>query len=128
MNSTADLGPPVGPVPPRIEACRFGLVIVDGRRFTRDVIILPDRVVSDWWRQEGHALAVADLQPLVGNLPQVLVVGLGHMGRMRLLPETSEWLRQRGVELISEPTPAACETYNRQRIERRVAAALHLTC
>lgn len=114
--------------PPHIEGCRFGLVVIDGRRYTRDVVILPERVIPDWWREEGHALAVADLRSLLEDLPQVLVVGLGHMARMRVLPETADWLATRGVELVSANTPVACEAYNRLRLERRVAAALHLTC
>ncbi len=117
-----------GGMPPRIEGCRFGLVVIGGRRYTRDVLVFPDRVMADWWREQGHALAVADLQALVEDLPQVLVVGLGHVSRMRILPETSEWLSRLGVELISASTPEACEAYNRLRLQKRTAAALHLTC
>ncbi len=104
------------------------MVVIEGKRYTRDVLVLPDRVVPEWWREEGHSLAVADLQWVTEVSPQVLVVGLGHMSRMRVLPEASEWLAQRGVELMSGSTPWACETYNRLRLDRRVAAALHLTC
>lgn len=115
-------------LPLRIGGCRFGLVVIGGRRYTRDVLVFPDRVVADWWREEGHALAVADLRALLEDMPQVLVVGLGHVSRMRILPETSEWLRHLGVELVSASTPEACEAYNRLRLEKRTVAALHLTC
>jgi hypothetical protein len=43
----------------RIEGYSFGRVVVDGEEQTRDVIVLPDRVVTNWWRQDGHALAAA---------------------------------------------------------------------
>lgn len=118
----------IGGAPPRVESCRFGLVVIDGQRYTRDVLIFPDRVIADWWREQGHALAVADLHPLLEHMPQVLVVGLGHVSRMQVLPETSEWLRRLGVRLIAASTPEACEDYNRLRLEQRAAAALHLTC
>ena len=31
---------------------RFGHVVVNGREETRDVIVLPHRVVSNWWRRD----------------------------------------------------------------------------
>lgn len=45
----------------RIKGYRFGRVVVDGLEQTRDVVVLPERVVENWWRAEGHALALADL-------------------------------------------------------------------
>ena len=45
----------------RIDHYDFGRIVIDGREETRDLIILPDRVVRDWWRQEGHVLVVDDL-------------------------------------------------------------------
>jgi hypothetical protein len=45
----------------RIDHYEFGRIVIDGREETRDLIILPDRMVLNWWRQEGHALVVDDL-------------------------------------------------------------------
>jgi hypothetical protein len=39
----------------RIDHYEFGRIVVDGREVTNDLIILPGRVVRNWWRQEGHA-------------------------------------------------------------------------
>jgi hypothetical protein len=36
-------------------------VTVDGSEQTRDLIVLPDRVVTNWWRRDGHSLAMEDL-------------------------------------------------------------------
>jgi hypothetical protein len=46
----------------RIDHYEFGRIVVDGRQETTDLIILPDRVVRNWWRQQGHALVVDDLR------------------------------------------------------------------
>ena len=46
---------------PRIEGYRFGHLVVDGEEQTRDVIVLPDRVLTNWWRADGHRLVLADL-------------------------------------------------------------------
>src|SRR5439155_5489531 len=37
----------------RLERYSFGRILVDGQEHTRDVIVLPGRVVGDWWRREG---------------------------------------------------------------------------
>ena len=113
---------------PRIEDYRFGYVIVDGESHDKDLIILPDRVLAGWWRKEGHALHPEDLAAVIQAGPDLLVVGQGAHGRMRVLARTEEALQGAGIEWIAQPTEDACQTYNRLREERVVAAALHLTC
>ena|SRR5437764_13063856 len=66
-----------------ITGYRFGHVLVDDRELTRDVIVLPNRVIENWWRREGHELAWADLQDVADELPGRLVVGTGADQRMR---------------------------------------------
>jgi hypothetical protein len=112
---------------PRIEGYRFGHVVVDGEEQTRDVIVLPDRVVTDWWRADGHRLVLADLDDVIEDLPECLVVGTGAYGQMRPDPEAVNGLRQRGVEVEALPTGEAVRRYG-ELDPRRTAAALHLTC
>jgi hypothetical protein len=112
---------------PRIEGYRFGHVVVDGDEQTRDVIVLPDRVVTDWWRADGHRLVLADLDEVVEELPEHLVVGTGAYGQMRPDSEALNELRRRGVEVEALPTDEAVRRYG-ELDPRRTAAALHLTC
>lgn len=35
-----------------INSYDFGRIVVDGKAYTSDVIIFPDRVNSYWWRKE----------------------------------------------------------------------------
>jgi hypothetical protein len=112
---------------PRIEGYSFGQVVVDGEEQTRDVIVLPDRVVTGWWRAEGHRLALADLEEVLDELPAHLLVGMGAHGQMHPDPELFERLRERGVEVEALPTDEAVRRYG-ELDPRRTAAALHLTC
>ena len=111
----------------RIEGYAFGRVLVDGKEHTKDVIVLPHRVVGGWWRKEGHALVLEDLEDVVDELPERLVIGTGAYGRMQPDPGALEQLRARGVEAESLPTPEAVARYG-QLDAARTAAALHLTC
>lgn len=113
---------------PRIESYRFGHLVVDGRTYQRDLIILPDRVLGGWWRKEGHALHPGDLEAVFEAKPDFLVVGQGASGLMEVTSETMRKLETAGIELLAQPTEKACQTYNRLREQRSVAAAMHLTC
>jgi hypothetical protein len=116
-----------GKAMPRIERYRFGHVVVDGEEQTRDVVVLPDRVLASWSRADGHKLVLADLDDVIEELPERLVVGTGGYGRMRPERETLAELRQRGVEVEVLPTGEAVRRYG-ELDPRRTAAALHLTC
>jgi hypothetical protein len=111
----------------RLEDYSFGRLTVDGHEHTRDLIVLPDRVVGDWWRREGHSLALADLDEVLDELPGRLVLGVGAHGRLRPDPEVIAELERRGVHVESLPTDAAVRRYG-ELDQRTTAAALHLTC
>jgi hypothetical protein len=111
----------------RLEDYSFGRLLVDGSEETRDVIVLPERVLRNWWRRDGHALVLEDLDEVLAELPARLVVGTGAYGRMRPDPETLERLAERGVEVEVLPTGEAVERYSALN-PAETAAALHLTC
>lgn len=113
---------------PEIKSYRFGHLVVDSETYSRDVIILPEKVLPGWWREEGHALHPGDLELVLEAAPEVLVVGQGAYGRMLVTQEACQTLDDAGIELIAQPTHEACQSYNRLRLQRSVAAALHLTC
>ena len=111
----------------RLENYSFGRLTVDGREHTRDLIVLPDRVVPDWWRRDGHSLAMEDLDEVLDELPERLVLGVGAHGRLRPDDAVIAELERRGVQVECLPTDGAVRRY-RELDERRTAAALHLTC
>ncbi len=113
---------------PKIDSYAFGEIVIDGRRYRHDVIILPDGVLPDWWRLQGHSLAVEDLAPVLKAAPRTLVVGLGAQGRMQVPEATRRALEGQGIELLALSTAEACQVYNRLRHSGDTAAALHLTC
>ena len=111
----------------RIDGYRFGRVLVDGEEQTKDVIVLPERVLTNWWRAEGHGLVLADLDEVLEELPAHLIVGTGAYGRLRPDPKTLDELRERGVVVEALPTEEAVRRYS-ELDASRTAAALHLTC
>jgi hypothetical protein len=112
---------------PRIERYRFGHVVVDGEEQRRDGIVLLDRVLTHWWRGEGHRLSLADLNEVIDELSERRLVGTGAYVQMRPDPEAVQELRRPGVEVEALPTDKTIRRHG-ELDPRRTAAALHLTC
>jgi hypothetical protein len=107
----------------------FGRIVIDGTTYTSDLIILPSAVRPNWWRDEGHVLKFTDLSVVLEPSPQVLVVGQGAHGYMRVTDKTLAILKERGIETVCAPTSQAVKVYA-ERCQQGdvVAASLHLTC
>lgn len=111
-----------------IEGYRFGMMVVDGKKYTADLILLPDRVISSWWRKEGHSLCLDDLQDVLQEDIEVLVLGTGFFGLMKVLPEVHRTLESRGIFVSVAKTSEAIRTFNEISSQKKTAGAFHLTC
>lgn len=111
-----------------VDSYQFGVIVVNGRRYTSDVIIYPNRVDDNWWRREGHSLCPQDLGEIVREKPEILVIGTGNSGLMKVSPSTCRWIEEKGIRLKAELTQTAYQTYNQLQKAHKVIAALHLTC
>lgn len=112
----------------KVEHYSFGSITIDGRTYTSDVIIYPERVDASWWRKEGHNLNIVDLKDVLKAKPDVLLVGTGSSGLMKVPKETLSHLESNGIEVQVLRTAEAVEVFNRFQSERKVIAAFHLTC
>jgi len=107
----------------------FGSITINDRTYRSDVIIYPDKVDASWWRKEGHALYLADIKEIIDQNPEVLIVGTGAYGVLKVSDEVYELAAEKGIELIVRKTEEACKEFNRlSQSGKKVVAALHLTC
>lgn len=111
-----------------IESYSFGKMVIDGKKYKNDLIIFPERIKDNWWRDRGHFLQVQDLEEVFKEKPEVLIIGKGAYGRMDVSQEVKKRCREEGIELKAEKTGKATEVYNRLKDKKEVVAALHLTC
>lgn len=107
---------------------RFGQITIDKKKYNRDVIIYPDRVAPNWWRKTGHRIEPADLTDVVSAKPDVLILGTGSHGLVEVPEETVQYIRSQGIEIFSERTEKAVDLYKHLVHDKKVVAALHLTC
>ncbi len=111
-----------------IDSYEFGRIVINGKRYSNDLILFSDKVKDSWWRKEGHRVHIEDLKEVLKVKPEVLVVGTGYSGLMTIPLVTRKYVESEGIEIIAQKTKEACETFNRLAKSRNVVAALHLTC
>ena len=70
-----------------VDSYSFGQIVINGRKYTSDVIIFPDRVQGDWYRKKSHELTLKDVTGILDENPEILLVGTGASGLMKVLPE-----------------------------------------
>ena len=103
-----------------------GYVMVNNRRIERSVVVLRDRIVSDWAATTFEALAPGHLAALTELGCEIVLLGTGAQLRFPR-PELMREFTRSGAGLEVMDVPAACRTYNiLLSEERKVAAALLL--
>ena len=112
-----------------IDSYQFGEIVIDGKVYSSDCIIIGDSVQPNWWRKQGHLLTVEDLKPVIVAKTSILVVGCGASGMMRISDGIEQVMNEHGIEMFAASTHKAVEKFN-ELIEKgqNVAGALHLTC
>lgn len=111
-----------------INRYQFGKITIDGKTYTSDLILFPDKILQNWRREKGHTLSIKDLSNIIEFKPDVLIIGTGMFGLMHVSDNTIAKLKHYGINHISiQKTKDACEKYNQEKYIEKVAA-LHLSC
>jgi len=111
-----------------VDSYSFGRMVILGNSYTSDLIIFPNRIDSSWWRKTGHNLCLDDLQDILDEDFDVLVIGTGYLGLMKVDEEVIQHARSREFDLIIDKTKKAVDEFNRISTQKRTIAAFHLTC
>ena len=101
-----------------------GYVMVNRQRHERNLVVLRDRLVTDWRPAGFDELESGDFALLAELAPEIVLLGTGaHLRFPR--PELTRALMEARIGLEVMDTGAACRTYNILAAEeRKVAAAL----
>jgi uncharacterized protein len=104
-----------------------GYVLVNQKRYEGSLVVMPDRVWTEWPPGRFEDLAEPHFEALLALQCDVLLLGTG--SRLRFpRPQLIQPLVRAGLGLEVMDAPAACRTYNLLLEEgRKVAAALLLT-
>lgn len=101
-----------------------GYVLVNGARIDRSVVVLPERILTDWPAGRFDDLAAEHFAALADLGREIILLGTGMQLRFPR-PEIIHPLIRAGIGIEVMDLPAACRTYNILMSEqRKVAAAL----
>jgi len=118
-----------------IEHFSWGTFVIGGEEHSKTAgvgkdIRLVGEEVSAWRERKGHKLKPSMITGVYDREVDVLIIGIGVYGAIECPEKVRDAVREDGIsELILEPTPEACATYNAFfREGRRVALLAHGTC
>ena len=104
-----------------------GYVMINQQRHEQNLVVLPDRLLTDWQPAGFDALTPEHFALIAELEPEIVLLGTG--SRLRFpRPELTRALSEARIGLEVMDFQAACRTYNFLAAEeRKVAAALLLT-
>jgi hypothetical protein len=117
----------------KVNSFNFGSIVVDGRKYRRDVFLLPDGTVKQ--RKGGflvfgsHNIRKEEIEELPRAGAEVAVIGIGTNSRARLSREAKNYAEQARLELHILPSFQAVTKYNGLLEQGKKAGALiHIIC
>jgi len=117
-----------------IETFEFDSIIIDGKKYNHDILILPDgtiekRKASTRFGIGNHLINKKEINELVKSNPEVIIVGTGTNAWAQLANDAELCAKEAMIELIALPSEKVKELFNQLIHEgKRVAALIHITC
>lgn len=112
-----------------IDSCSFGRIRVDGKDYTQDLLVFPEKQVVDWWRKDQHRVSYYDVKEVIRRKPDMLIVGTGTLGNLKLDASTRKLVQKYNITIREEKTQSAIVLFNRFNEKGiKAAGAFHLTC
>ncbi|HEY33505.1 MAG TPA: hypothetical protein G4O10_10435 [Dehalococcoidia bacterium] len=116
-----------------VNSFKFGSIVLDGKKYRRDVFLYPDGGIrkrkGGFWMFGSHAIKREEIEELVKSAPDALIVGTGTDGVAQLNPDADAFLKGSGVESAVVPSQEAVDKFNELSAQgKRPAALIHITC
>ena len=111
----------------KVDYYSFGSISINGTSYNADLIVFPNKIETNWWRLQGHLLQIADIRKIFDISPEVLIIGTGDYGYMKVSDDILEELEKRNIKYFVEKSSKAIEIFNSCK-EKNKVLAIHLTC
>ncbi|MCJ7791945.1 MAG: MTH938/NDUFAF3 family protein [Dehalococcoidia bacterium] len=117
----------------KIDELTFGSIVVEGKKYRRDVLIFSDGMVKK--RKGGflmfgrHKIKKQELEELSQGQPEIIIVGTGTNGAAHIAPEAESWAKGKNLSLLVQPSYDAVAKLNVLAEQKKnVTALIHITC
>ena len=117
---------------PRIDIFQPGKITIGEKSYKHDILILTDGTVKRrddvFLNFVSHNVKQAEIVELLKGYPEVVVVGTGVEGKVRLSFNLERLVTELKADLIALPSPEAVSRFNQSVDEgKRTAALIHIT-
>ncbi|MEJ2545870.1 MAG: Mth938-like domain-containing protein [Calditrichaceae bacterium] len=118
---------------PSIDATSFGSITVSGEQYEKDIMIHLNGEVTKRKKKlskatygTSHIVSLDEAEYIYEKGAELLIIGSGQYGALKLSNEASEFFRQKGFTVKLLPTPQAMAAWNSAK--GSVIAMFHITC
>jgi hypothetical protein len=112
-----------------INSTEFGSITIDGRTYYNDVIVFWDGEIKEARTFIRHLFGNNEFQELMRKGPEVIVVGTGDSGFLKVSDEVRKLCKQKNVELVEMISKRAIEKFNENlKRGKKVIGFIHTTC
>jgi hypothetical protein len=117
----------------KVESLSFGSIVVGGKKYRRDVILLPDGTVKQrkggFWMFGSHSFKRNEIEELTKAGAEEIVIGTGTNAKAKLSNEAKSYVGQARLQLHALPSYEAVPEFNNLvGLGKKVAAIIHITC
>jgi hypothetical protein len=116
-----------------IEDTKFGSITIDGKTYEHDVILRlfgkvekRKKKLSKETHGTSHIISKDEAKFVFEDGCDVLIVGAGQEGNVRLSPEASDYFNKKRCKVLVQPTPEAIRSFN-QSHDKKIGL-MHVTC
>jgi len=116
-----------------IEDTKFGSITIDGKTYEHDVIVRLSGKVEKRQKKlsketygTSHIISKDEAKFVFEDGCDVLIVGAGQEGNVRLSPEASDYFNKKRCKVLLQPTPEAIRSFN-QSHDKKIGL-MHVTC
>ena len=110
---------------PKITNFSFGSISINGRKYETDIIVFWDGEILE--RVRTHVFSKKELMEILVKDPELVVIGTGTAGNMKVENQAADYTKLNGIELIVKTTDKAVKDFNDMVRKKRVAAVFHIS-
>jgi len=112
-----------------IDSTKFGEITIEGKTHYSDVFVYWDGEVEETRTFTRHLFSKEELNILLKKNPEVVIVGTGDSGFLKVSDDARAIAKEKDIELIELITSEAIRKFN-ELVEsgKKVVAFMHVEC
>ena len=118
---------------PTLTGTGFGWIDVNDQRISHDILVNLDGKVKKRKKKlskdiygTSHMISLVEAEHIYQEEADILVIGAGQFGRVRLSPEAAAFFQEKDCQVDIYPTTRAISIWNES--DGKVIGLFHITC